>query len=295
MCGCEVTVTRIAARPDALACQVERAVDRRESLGLQHEPNAAPLRNLVRMSEESESRDVGHRVRRNPAQHVRGVLVERAHPTDRALELHRACETFLVTGHDQPRPERFRQEDRIADASSVLRPDPVRVNGADDGEPVLRLRVADGVSAREQRTGRAHLRVGRGEELSEHLHRKLLRKRGDRQREQRRPAHREHVVERIRRGDRTVIGSVVDDRREEVEREDQRAFVVEPVDRCIVGRRESDEQIFCVGGNETREQLLEPRGRVLRSTSSTCGEVGQFHSAGLGVQVPPPVRLNSEM
>src|SRR5207302_2486194 len=84
----------------------------------------------------------------------------------------------------------------------------------------------------------------------------------------------------------TVIGSVVDDRREEVEREDQRAFVVEPVDRCIVGRRESDEQIFCVGGNETREQLLEPRGRVLRSTSSTRGEVGQFHSAGLGVQAP---------
>src|SRR5207253_3225736 len=54
VCGCEVTVTRIAARPHALACQVERTVDRRESLGLQHEPNAAPLRNLVRMSEESE-------------------------------------------------------------------------------------------------------------------------------------------------------------------------------------------------------------------------------------------------
>ena len=45
----------------------------------------------------------------------------------------------------------------------------------------------------------------------EHLDRQLLREGRDREREQRRAAHREDVVERVRRRDRPVVGRVVDD------------------------------------------------------------------------------------
>ena len=71
------------------------------------------------------------------------------------------------------------------------------------------------------------MRVGRGEDRAEHLDRKLLGERGDREREQRRAAHREDVVERVRRSDCSVVGGVVDDRREKVEREDDRPLVVD--------------------------------------------------------------------
>ena len=109
------------------------------------------------------------------------------------------------------------------------------MHGADDSEAVLRLRVADRVPAREDRTGRAHLLGRRREDGAEHLGRQLLRERSDRKREQRRAAHRKDVVERIRRCDASERCGVVDERREEVEREDDRALVVELVDRGVVG------------------------------------------------------------
>jgi hypothetical protein len=60
------------------------------------------------------------------------------------------------------------------------------VDRAHDGEPVLRLCVADGVTAGEEAARRAHLRIRCGEDRREHLHRQLLREGRDREREQRR-------------------------------------------------------------------------------------------------------------
>ena len=100
------------------------------------------------------------------AQHVGCILVQRAHPADRALELHVAREALLVAGHDQPGSERLRQEERVAGPRAVLRPDPVRPHGADDREPVLRLGVANRVPTRKQAAGGAHLLVRRGEDLA---------------------------------------------------------------------------------------------------------------------------------
>ena len=125
----------------------------------------------------------------------------------------------------------------------------------------------------------------------EHLHRQLLREGRDREREQRRAAHREDVVERVRRRDRAVVARVVHDRREEVEREDQRPLVVEPVDGRVVGRREPDEQVLGLGRDEAGEQLLEARGRVLGGAASAGGEVGELD--GAGVQVHGGVSLKS--
>ena len=107
--------------------------------------------------------------------------------------------------------------------------------------------------------------------------RQLLGKRRDREREQRHAAHREDVVQRVRRGDRAEVVGIVDDRREEVDREDERALVVELVHRRVVGGVEPDEQVLGLGRHEPAQQLLEARRRVLRRAAACGREVGQLH------------------
>ena len=146
----------------------------------------------------------------------------------------------------------------------------------DDGEAVLRFVVADRVAAGQEAAGRTHLGVGRGEDLGEHLHRQLFGEGRDRKREQRLAAHCEDVVQGVGRRDRSVVAGVVDHRREEIEREDQRALVVEAVNRRVVCGREPDQQVLGFRRDEARQELLEPRGRVLGGTASARGEIGQL-------------------
>ena len=242
----------------------------------------------MRVSEETEAGHVGNHVRSDPAQHVRRVLVERAHPVDRALELHRAGQTLLVAGHDQSGPQRLGDEQRVAGTRTVLRPDPVGMDGADDRKAVLRLRVADRVTSRQKAARRADLGIGGGEDLREHRHRQLLRKRRNRECEQRCAPHREDVVQRVRSRDGAVVAGIVDDRREEVEGKDQRPFVVEAIDRGVVCRRQPDEQVLRLRGHEAGQQLLEPGCRVLGSTAAAGCEICELHSAGIKVHGSSP-------
>ena len=124
--------------------------------------------------------------------------------------------------------------------------------------------------------GPAHDLVGASEDLAEHLHRQLFRERGDREGEEWSAAHRENVVERVRGRDRSVVAGVVDDGREEVEREDDRALVVEAVDGGVVRSSETDQQVLGFDRNEALEQLLEAGGRILRSAAPAGGEIGQL-------------------
>ena len=176
---------------------------------------------------------------------------------------------------EHSRPERLRQEERIARPRAALRPEAVRVHGADDCEPVLRLVVAQRVAAGEDPAGRAHLLVGGAEDRGERLVRQALREGGDREREERRAAHREDVVERVRRGDAPEERGVVDERREEVEREDERALVVELVDDGVVGGREPDEEVLGLGGHEAPQKLFEPGGGVLGGAAAARRERGE--------------------
>ncbi len=173
--------------------------------------------------------------------------------------------------HD-PGAERLREEERVSGSSAGLRPDGVRMHRAHDCEAVLRLVVADRVPTGQDRARGPHALVRAGEDVTEHLDRKLFRKRRDGEREQRRATHREHVVQRIRRGDRAERARVVDERREEVDGEDDRALVVEPVDSGVVGRIEPDEQILLLRRDEPREERLEASGRVLGGAAARAGE-----------------------
>src|SRR5207237_6706048 len=109
-----------------------------------------------------------------------------------------------------------------------------------------------------------------------------------RQSEQRRTAHREDVVQRVRGGDGPVVPGVVDDRREEVEREDERALVVQSVNGGVVGGRESDKQVLGLDRHEAGQELLETRGRILRRAATARGEIRELDSSCLDVQSCPP-------
>ena len=88
---------------------------------------------------------------------------------------------------------------------------------------------------------------------------------------------------RVRRRDGAIVGRVVHDRREEVEGEDERALVVQPVDRRVVCGREPDEQVLGLDRDKPLQELLQPRGRVLGGTTAARGEVGKTDFSGLDI------------
>ena len=153
-------------------------------------------------------------MRRERAQHVRSLATERGHRGRGRFQPFLVPKPFARGVQKHPRPERLRQEERVAGPGAALRPVAGRVHRADDREAVLRLIVA--------------------EDRSECLVGQALGEGGDREREQRQPTHREDVVEGVGRRDPAEERGVVDEWREEVEREDERALFIELVDDCIV-------------------------------------------------------------
>ena len=229
---------------------------------------AAPVRHLVRVAEETEPRDVGDGVREEGPHRVGRGGVERCHLLDCRRDV-------AVRRQHEAGAERLREEERIAGLRAALRPDAVGMHRADDREPVLRLRVADRVAAGENRACRTYLLCGGREDGTEHLGRKLFREGGDRQSEERRAAHRVHIVERIRRRNPAEGRWIVDERREEVEREDDRPLVVELVDGRIIGRREPDQEVLRFDGDEAPQQLFEAGCGVLRGAAAAGRQSGE--------------------
>ena len=187
------------------------------------------------MPEEAEAGDVRNGVRRERSQHSRSVCVQGGHRLDRAREVLARHEPLSVRGEHEARAERLRQEEHVAGTGTRLRPDAGRVDRADDREAVFRLLVANRVTACENRTCISHLLGGGGEHIGHDSRRQLLGESRDREREQRRAAHRKDIVERVRRRDPPEDRRIVHERREEVERENERTLVVELVHRRVVG------------------------------------------------------------
>ncbi len=227
------------------------------------------------MPEQAEAGHVRDRARRKRAQPLGGVAIEDGHPLGRRGDALLVPPPLAGRVQDEAGPERLRQEERVARTRARLRPVAVRMHRPDHREPVLRLVVAERVAAGEDRACLTNLPVGAGEDGRDRLVRQALRQRRDREREQRRAAHRVDVVEGVRRGDAAVEAGIVDERREEVEREDERPLVVEPVHGGVVCRREPHEEVLRVRRDEAAEELLEPGGGVLRRAAAALRELRQ--------------------
>ena len=206
------------------------------------------------MAEKPEARHVRDRVRLERTDHVGGAQVELDHRRYGGVERFRGRSAVTVRLQHDPRPERLRQEEHVTGAGARFRPDPVRMDRPDHGEAVLRLGVADRVAACQDRARSAHPLVCSREHVAEHLHGKLLGKGRDRESEEWPSSHREHVIQRVGGRDRAERAWVIDQGREEVDREDDRALVVEAVDGRVVSRVEADEEILRLRRDETGQQ-----------------------------------------
>ena len=151
------------------------------------------------------------------------------------------------------------------------------MGSTDDRKPVLRLWVADRVAAGQRAARLADLRRRAVEDGREHVPRQLLGKRRDRQGEQHAAAHREHVTQGVRRRDLAERPRVVDERRKEVQRADDREVVGDAVRGRVVGRRKPGDQLVGLraAGPQARQGVGEEVGAQLRGAAAAVGQLGQ--------------------
>ena len=244
--------------------------------GVQLDPDAAPLRHLVRVAEQAEAGHVGDRVRLEGPQHVGRLAAEdrhrrasppRAPPRAAALRAPREGASPSRAASSGRARRRAARRSSASSPSGCTVPTTASPYFGSSSRSVCRRRGSRRPRAPARRAApkiAASVSFGRlsGKAAIESA------SSGD-------AAHREDVVERVRRGDAPEERWIVDERREEVEREDERALVVELVDDGIVRGREPDEQVLGLGGHEPSQQLVEAGGGVLGSAAAARREGGE--------------------
>ena len=216
------------------------------------------------------------------------VRFRRAHLVDRGVEVCRGGLALPRARDQHAGPESLGQDEPIARSGAALAQQPVGMGGADDRQPVLGLGVADRVAAGERAAGLADLGRGAAEDLGEDVARQVLGERRDRQREQDPAAHREDVGQGVGRRDLAERPRVVDERREEVERADDREVVADAVGGGVVGRVQPGDQ-GGIGvrrglGAKAAQRVGEQVGPELRRTAAAVGQLGQAEDSGDGVE-----------
>ena len=134
------------------------------------------------------------------------------------------------------------QVQRVARPCAGVAHDAVRVRHAEHGQAVLGFGVVDGVAAAHQGAGLAH---GVGAALQDgggHRSAQLLVECQQVECHQGLRSHRKHVGQGVGRSYASELVRVVHDGREEVDGEDCRRVVAQPVDRRVVARLEPEQQ-----------------------------------------------------
>ena len=145
-----------------------------------------------------------------------------------------------------------------------------------DGKTEDRLVGADGVAARHDAAGLGHHRRGGTEDGAHHLDRQPLREGRDVEREHDPPSHGEDVAARVRGGDGTEVGRIVDEWREEVRGRHDRGVRAQAVNRGVVERRQTDEQVAVDRPCERLDQRVQRRRAPLRGATAARRPFGQL-------------------
>ena len=219
-----------------------------------------------------------------------GQGVDAAHTAEgdaRCIELCRAGEhrgvmgvieaALLQRGAVNANAKRLAEDEGVARPRADVALQMVRIDGPDRHQAVDRLERIDRVPARNWNAGLGADRLAPLEYPADSLHWQPVDRHADqRQREQRRGAHRIDVADRVRRRDAAEVERIVDDRHEEVGRRDQRLLVVELVDRGVVRGLDADEKLF---RHDPRHRLgndlLQYRGRDLAAAAAAVAELGK--------------------
>ena len=165
----------------------------------------------------------------NWPQDLGGRAVQHRHRRDRGATSASGAVPLLDRGADDAGAEPFGEHEAIAEPRAGVGPDAVRIDRACHRVAELHFRVAHGVAAEQRDAGFAQLVVAAEEDLPDRLGvEDLVGEPGDRERGDGRAAHRVDVAQRVGRRDLSVGERVVDDRREEVDRLDQRRPAARP-------------------------------------------------------------------
>ena len=84
-------------------------------------------------------------------------------------------------------------------------------------------------------------------------------------------AHRVNVAEGVRGGNRAVIVGIVDERRKEIDGQDNGLRVTNPIDGGIVGRGEPHEEVWVMAVLEFREMAEYLREHIGAGFGSAAG------------------------
>ena len=189
-----------------------------------------------------------HRANSSPATRLSVVMTRMASSIAPSLS-----SPFLAAVVMMPRPSGLVRISTSPGLRLVVRQDAVRRDLADDGEAEDRLFRFDRVPADDGDAGFGRL-VGRAlENFDQHFGRQQsVGKTDDAQRRQRRAAHRVHVAQGVRGRDGAKVVRAIDDRREEIGRENEGQVVGQFVDGRIVGRGAADQHVRVgdFGGSE---------------------------------------------
>ena len=209
------------------------------------------------MAEDPEPGDVRERGRAHLAGEPGSAAVELQHARGSRLDVLGGGLLALRRGRDQARAEWLREVDELPDRGAALREELLGVDEADGAEAVLRLRVDDRVTAGDHARRLRDLVRAAAEDRGQPLLRHVDGEGGNVERERDLAAHRVDVAQRVRSGDGSVVVGVIDDRREEVDGEDERQLLGDAVDRGVVRLAQTDEQLLGLAGRVARRAAEE--------------------------------------
>jgi hypothetical protein len=178
---------------------------------------------------------------------------------------------------DDAGAERLREHEHIADPGAGVAPDAIGMHETRHREAVERLGRGDRMPAQDRSAGRERDIGPATQDLAHVVIRQVGGKPADGEGEERLAAHREHVGDRVGRRDAAVVIGVVDDRREHVDRLDDRLVGVQLHDGRVVQRVVADQEAIVAQGRawHALQQLGEALCGHLAGTAPSCGALRQ--------------------
>lgn len=262
---------------------------------------AAPLGHFEGMSGESESCDVGRRVRTALQHGVTGTGVQLHHTPTGQRQQGRGAGVPFGRRSDESGSEWLGEHETIARFGVRIGEDTIRVDGARHGEAKLNFCVADRVPTDDGAVRRSTAFGSASEDFAEPIHvQAVVREADEIHGGARRASHGIHVGKGIGGRDLTVDERVVDHGGKEVDGLNQREIGRNPVDARVVVRFGADEQVRVVLRGKVAQNLSDaaggqftrsPRARSIvcepfAATEPTHGQIPQFETKERGGRCP---------
>jgi len=244
---------------------------------------ARGTQHIPKMTQQTKTGHIGGRIHANLHHRFGGGAVERCHRAHGILKPFARQPPALCRCRQDASAYRLRQHKRVAYARAGIADDSLWVHRAGDEKAEFGLLVDDGMAAG---NGDASLGADRRRPLEETRKRivtqSLYRPGDEAQCIERLSAHRIHVAQRICRGNAAVIVGIVDNRRKNIDRLDQRKLIREPHDGCVIACSMSDENARIIRHRETCQGQTQICLADLGSAACRTGERGEryerFHA-----------------